>query len=173
MIAAVLCTGPSLTQADVDYCRGKCKVVAVSNAIDLAPWADALVAYDRAWWRAYKPKFEGPKFHCHCEEIDGMEMVTERPGNSGALGLVVAQKLWNPSRILLLGADLKGSHFFGSHAQAGLRDPNANQFRTMIRHYEKLKHLPVVNCSPDSALTCFPKMSLKDALADVSQRTAA
>ncbi len=172
MIVGVLCTGPSLTQADVDLCRELCdKVVAVSDAFYLAPWADALVSYDDGWWKAHKPEYTGPKYHCHLEKIEGIKMFEPRPGNSGTLGLAVAAK-WKPDRIVLLGADLKGTHFFGKHTKANLRNTNAQQFRTMIRQFETFKHLPVVNCSPDSALTCFPKMSLKDAL-EVSQRSAA
>lgn len=172
MIVAVLCTGQSLTQSDVDLCRERCdKVVAVSDAFHLAPWADALVSYDRAWWRVHKPDFSGLKYHCHAEAIEGVEMFEQRPGNSGTLGLAVAAK-WNPKRIVLLGADLKGTHFFGKHTKGGLRNTSNAQFHNMMRQFARLKYLPVVNCSPDSALACFPKMSLKDAL-EVSQRAAA
>lgn len=172
MIVAVLCTGPSLTQADVDYCRGRCKVVAVSDAIYMAPWADALVSYDDGWWKAHNPDFAGPKYHCHVEEIEGLEMFEPRHGNSGTLGLAVAHRM-SPEKIILLGADLKGDHFFGKHTKAGLRNTSPHQFTTMMKQYEKLKHLPVVNCSPDSALTCFRKGVLREELADVLQRAAA
>ena len=38
-----LATGPSLTQADVDAVRGQADaVIAISDAVDLAPWADVL-----------------------------------------------------------------------------------------------------------------------------------
>lgn len=173
MIVAVLCTGPSLTQADVDLCRERCdKVVAVSDAIYMAPWADALVSYDKGWWWAHKPEYAGPKYHCHVEKVEGVEQFEPRPGNSGTLGIAVAARM-NPDRIVLLGADLKGTHFFGRHTKAGLRNTQPHQFRIMHNQFSRLAKLPVVNCSPDSALTCFPKMSLMDALADVLQRTAA
>ena len=172
MIVAVLCTGPSLTQADVDYCRGRCKVVAVSDAIYMAPWADALVSYDDGWWNAHKPRYSGPKYHCHVEKIEGIEMVEPRPGNSGCLGLVVAARM-NPQKILLLGADLKGTHYFGKHTKSGLRNTSPMQFKAMAVQFANLEHLPVVNCSPDSALTCFRKGDLRAELEDVSQRAAA
>jgi hypothetical protein len=173
MIVAVLCTGPSLTQADVHYCRGRCKVVAVSDAIYMAPWADALVSYDKKWWRAHKPDYAGPKYHCHFEKVEGVEAFEPRPGNSGTLGVVVAEKLWKPEKILLLGADLKGTHFFGPHTKKDLRNTSVLQFETMKKQFAKLKKLPVVNCSPDSALTCFRKGVLREELADVLQRSAA
>lgn len=163
MIVAVLCTGPSLTQADVDYCRGRCKVVAVSDAIYLAPWADALVSYDKGWWWAHKPDYQGPKYHCHVEKIEGVTMFDHRPGNSGTLGVVVAAAM-KPEKILLLGADLKGTHFFGRHKKDGLRNTNPTQFKTMMRQFEALKNLPIVNCSRDSALTCFRNGDLRKEL---------
>lgn len=171
MIVAVLCTGPSLTQADVDYCRGRCKVVAVSDAIYMAPWADALVSYDKGWWWAHKPDFKGPKYHCHVEKIEGIEMFEPRPGNSGTLGLAVSLNM-NPDRVVLLGADMKGTHYFGKHTKAGLRNTNAMQFRAMKNQFANFAKWPVVNCSPDSELECFPKMSLGEAL-EISQRAAA
>lgn len=171
MIVAVLCTGPSLTQADVDYCRGRCKVVAVSDAIYMAPWADALVSFDKGWWNAHKPAFHGPKYHCHVEKVEGVKMFEPRPGNSGTLGLAVAARM-KPDKIILLGADLKGTHFFGKHTKPGLRNTSQVQFRTMTRQFEAMKHLPVVNCSPDSELTCFRKGDLRAELADVLQPLA-
>lgn len=172
MIVAVLCTGPSLTRADVDLCRERCdKVVAVSDAFYLAPWADALVSYDKAWWKAHKPAYEGPRYHCHAEKIEGMEMVMPRPGNSGALGVVVASRM-NPTRIILLGADMKGTHYFGKHTKPGLRHTSLMRFHEIKKEFAKLAKFPVVNCSPDSDLKCFPKMSLREAL-EVSQRASA
>ena len=172
MIVAVLCTGESLTQEDVDYCRGRCKVIAVSDAIYMAPWADALVSYDKGWWKAHKPAYEGPKYHCHVEKVEGVEMFLPRVGNSGTLGLALAERM-KPEKILLLGADLQGTHFFGPHTKQGLRNTSAMQFKTMAKQYERFKHLPVVNCSPISALECFRKGNLRDELADVPQRPAA
>jgi len=62
MIVAVLATGPSLTLEQCDQLRGRCKVVAISDAIRLAPWADALVSADTDWWRLHNPDFAGPKY---------------------------------------------------------------------------------------------------------------
>lgn len=42
--------GPSLTQADVDYVRGQARVIAINDAVQLAPWADVLYACDSKWW---------------------------------------------------------------------------------------------------------------------------
>jgi hypothetical protein len=56
--------GSSLTPADVDYCRGKARVIAIKEAYQLAPWADVLYAADAKWWRFYQgaPTFDGLKY---------------------------------------------------------------------------------------------------------------
>jgi hypothetical protein len=51
---AIVCLGggPSLTQAQVDACRGRAHVIAINDAFRLAPWADVLYACDWQWWKA-------------------------------------------------------------------------------------------------------------------------
>lgn len=45
-----LASGPSLTQADVDYVCGKAPVIAINDAIRLAPWADVFYSGALEWW---------------------------------------------------------------------------------------------------------------------------
>ena len=47
---AILAGGPSLTQAQVDYVKGKCKVIAINSSYLLAPWADILYFCDNRWY---------------------------------------------------------------------------------------------------------------------------
>jgi hypothetical protein len=188
--AVCLATGPSLVQDDVDACRGKSTVIAVNDAWRLAPWADALHASDAAWWRMYQgvPAFAGLKF---CLEpaaatwpgvqvlrntgTDGLE-TTDPTGvrtgrNSGAAALNLAVQ-FGATRILLLGYDMDApdeshSHFFGAHP-LGLRggSPYAlfrEMFATMVAPLQALG-VEVINCSRQTALTCFPRMPLAEAL---------
>ena len=48
---AILGGGFSLTQAQVDHCRGRCRVIAINRAFKLAPWSDWLYGCDsdRFW----------------------------------------------------------------------------------------------------------------------------
>ncbi|MFA6204232.1 MAG: hypothetical protein WC710_13730 [Gallionella sp.] len=177
MIVAVLCTGPSLTQADVDHCRERCdKIVAVSDAIFMAPWADAMVAYDKAWWLAHREvKFKGPKYMSHPEKVRGLddvELVNPGGGHSGTLGIIIAAREFSPDKIILLGADLKGTHFFGPHTDPNLRHTSKMRFKAMRQQFSAFRRLPIVNCSPDSELDCFRKADLRMELADLSQRAA-
>lgn len=78
--------------------------------------------------------------------------------------------LFGASQIVLVGFDMrevdKKRHFFGNH-KAPLRDghsfgPWIESFR---RAAEKLGPAPrIINATPGSALTCFPMMSLAEAL---------
>lgn len=45
-----LASGPSLVAEDVDYVKGKATVIAINDAIRLAPWADVLYSSDKGWW---------------------------------------------------------------------------------------------------------------------------
>lgn len=45
-----LASGPSLVAEDVEYVRGKATVIAINDAIRLAPWADLLYSSDQIWW---------------------------------------------------------------------------------------------------------------------------
>lgn len=167
VIAAVVCTGQSVTQEDVDYLRGKCKVVAVSDAYKIAPWADAMAAHDSKWWDAnYDCDFAGPRFigGAGSARKAGATVVTPSGGNSGCLGIYVANKLFRPSKILLLGADLHGTHYFGPHTKPRLHNTSKEQFDVIRKQYLELSHLPVINCSPISKLKCFPKAKLREIL---------
>ena len=43
----ILGGGPSLTRADVAFCRGKARVLAIKQALLVAPWADVFYCCDR------------------------------------------------------------------------------------------------------------------------------
>lgn len=134
--AAILASGPSLTRAQCDAVRGKCRVIAVNNqGIDtecdgqmvpaLAPWADILFGADAKWWRHYHEralKFEGRKVCARAtlpwREVYSLTQSYEHPtfdprpthlvsgGNSGYMAVHIAVHL-GATRILLLGFDMR------------------------------------------------------------------
>lgn len=184
-VVACLATGPSLTQADVDAVRAKVDgVIAVSDAVDLAPWATALFSCDLRWyrWRQGMPSFTGLKYTLSRDAAarwpsvqllrnagdEGLELDTSavRTGkNSGFQAINVAVHM-GASKIVLLGYDMHGDHFFGSHP-----DKSKPPHKLCIRKYATLvkplrrASVEVVNCTPNTALHCFPEMSLDEALA--------
>lgn len=88
----LLATGPSLCQADVDYVRGKARVIAVNDAWKLCPWADALYGTDARWWNWHKgvPSFTGPKWsldHSQWHPYRTLYPDVQRLRNTGPGGL--------------------------------------------------------------------------------------
>jgi len=185
--------GPSLTADDVEACRGR-RVIAVNDAYRLAPWADVLYASDAQWWKWHKgvPGFGGLKFSIEqsakrsrlwtFRDVRLLKMTGEtgleqdpsgvRTGkNSGYQSMNLAVHLTGGPRIILLGYDMYigidgKHHWFGSHPNR-VRPPLASfvrQFHTIVRPLAALG-IEVVNCSRVTALTCFPRMSLQEALA--------
>lgn len=169
----VLATGQSLTPEQVQYVHaahveGRCKAVAVSDAYQLAPWADALVSNDMKWWNHHRDAhhFPGRKF-CG-SPMKGLEHLKPTPmfpsgTNSGLQGMRVALLL-GATRIILLGLDMHGTHYFGKHP-APLKNTTPADFRRMLGQFKRWKSdAEVINCSPGSALTCFKTGNLTDVL---------
>lgn len=187
----LLATGPSLCQEDVDYVRGKARVIAINDAYRLAPWADCLYATDAKWWHWHEgvPSFTGPKwslehsawnnFRARYPDVQrlrntGPDGLEHHPGglkngrNSGYAAVNLAVH-YGAARIILLGYDMqvaKGrSHFFGDHPNKQ-QSPYAmfrQRFESIVKPLRKV-NVTVVNCSRHSALTCFTKAALRETL---------
>jgi hypothetical protein len=157
---AVLATGPSMSQEVADSVRGL-PTIAVSNAHELAPWAEVLVSSDRSWW-THNPTakdFDGEKFCGLC--IEPPKGVDKFPGamtgsNSGLLALQVAVSK-GATRVLLFGVDLGGSHYFGDHPLP-LKNTKPERYAVFQKQFEayRPKGVEILNCSPRSALKAYP-----------------
>lgn len=179
--------GPSLTAEDVAFCRGKARVVAINDAYRLAPWADVLYACDAAWWAFHQgaPEFRGRKFSIesraasfgvtvlgnageHGLSLDPTCLKNGRNGGYQAINLAV---LLGAKRILLLGYDMaiRGGrrHWFGEHPPAIRKDSPyslfLDRFQSLVSPLKALG-VDVINCTPGSALKCFPTAALDAAL---------
>lgn len=154
---AVLATGPSMSQAVADSVRGRCRAVVVSDAWRLAPWADALVSGDAAWWRAHPDAltFAGRRFAA--VEVPGVEIVPGQSGiNSGLIAVKVAFTYLKARTVRLYGFDMHGDHFFGRHPEP-LNNPGERQFMNFRNQFARYRAPGrIINCTPGSALTCFP-----------------
>ncbi|MDH5244817.1 MAG: hypothetical protein OEW98_00075 [Betaproteobacteria bacterium] len=192
-------TGPSLTAADVDYCRGKARVIVVNDAYRLAPWADALYACDVKWWRWHEgvPSFTGPKWSLDHSAWVGQAQKypdVQRLRNTGPSGLehdptglkngrnsgyqaVNLAVHYGAARIILLGYDMQPSggqaHFFGEHPnkQQSPYDQFRRQFLTLVKPLQK-KHIAVINCTRRTVLTAFPCADLRATLVAVPECVA-
>lgn len=165
---AILCTGPSLTPAQVAAVRGL-RVITVNNAFELAPWAEALVAQDSTWWKVnpHAKKFAGRKFSTR--EMPGVEQIfpTKKLVNSTCSGVVALElaKQLGMKVGLLLGADMHGSHYFGDYTN-GLNNTTEERRKAHKRQFAEWQaanqKLSVINCTPGSALDCFPMGKLEE-----------
>lgn len=192
----ILASGPSLTQADVDACRGKVRVIAVNDTYRLAPWADVLYGCDSKWWTWHHgvPAFQGLKFALERSAavwpgvqvlkntgVDGLETETRglRTGKNSGYQSIGLARHFGAKRILLLGFDLKHvinkpSHFFGEHPSKAR--PPVETFRPFFRTLVaplKAEGITVINCTRDTNLVCFPQQSLTVALAESRTHVAA
>lgn len=185
--ATVVCLGggPSLEPADVAYAHGRARVIAINDAWRLAPWADLLYACDAKWWRWHDgvPAFTGLKVTLEKPEYPGIKRLAQGAErgfeaaptrlatgrNSGYQALHLAVHL-GARRVLLLGYDMRlvdgRSHWFGAHPVA----TKPEVYDRMIPCFESLiaplaaRGVAVVNCTPASALACFPMAPLRQAL---------
>lgn len=173
--------GASLTPADVDYCRGRARVVVVNNGYVLAPWADALYAADMNWWWTHADAlqgFRGEKWTCDvevakhygatCFPLQGM--LKKGGGNGGFQALEIAAR--DAKRVILLGYDMGETgcgHWHADH-DAPLGNPLPHVFQHWLAAFSDAAHtwrargVEIINCTRASALTCFPRAALEDAL---------
>lgn len=94
-------------------------------------------------------------------------------GNSGFQALNLAAQL-GATRMVLVGFDMNsqsGVHWYGRNNWPMANNPDAPQMTRWARAFDAAapilaaRGVEVVNASPHSALTAFPKMSTEEALA--------
>lgn len=184
---ACLASGPSLTAEDVATVRAAGLPTIVTNTtFRMAPWADALFGFDVQWWRVHveevRHTFAGRMF---CQSARWPMRGVEHPGiipryrsfgNSGACAIALAIAC-GAREVILIGFDCQVSegrtHHHGDHP-ATLRNCDTIakwplQFARAASWAQKCR-ATVLNATRETALTCFDRVSLYEALA---QRAAA
>jgi hypothetical protein len=184
---AIAAGGPSFTAAQaraigMARARSRIKVIAVNDSVYPCWFADIAYASDAPWWRHHGnlPGFEGRRVGLRHEdgpgrfvepseiafvEASGVEGYDARPGfvrhggNSGYAALHLAAQL-GAVRVILLGYDMHGEHWFGNHPD-GVRRATVDKSR-WVRRFEALGAelralgIEIANANPDSAIRCFP-----------------
>lgn len=185
---AILASGPSLTPEDVGYVRGKARVIVVNTTYQIAPWADVMYACDAKVWKWHKgaPEFTGLKYALTAESrrwaptvqvlkatgLDGLELEPHglKTGRNSGYQCIGLSFHLGAKQILLLGFDMKrgrngGTHWHGDHPHQG-----GMPFSSYLKHFPTLvkplreNNVEVLNCTPGSALGCFPKANLREVL---------
>lgn len=175
---AIFASGPSMRTELAEECRAL-KCIAINNqSFDCAPWAEVIYGSDLKWWREYWPRVKdlpGRKVSLMLGGLmDGVEYLRssrevfdERPnwlsngGNSGYAALCLAAKL-GAARVLLFGYDMRERNGRARRHDYPPRLNSKPRFNHWVPNFEKLapelrkRGVEVINCTPGSALTCFP-----------------
>lgn len=189
----IVASGPSAKDTPIDLARGKARVIAINNSWRLAPWADVLFACDLRWWDRYgvaTADFEGLRLStdanaCRRYPFLGrvaLDRSSDRMnfailnrvgwgGNSGFQALNLAAQ-FGANRIVLVGYDMTtrhGAHWHGRHpnGMANPSEPNIARWRRALDGAAQSlvdAGVEVLNASPISMLTGYPRVRFVDAL---------
>jgi hypothetical protein len=176
-----MASGPSLTPEDCETVRQSGHPSVVTNTtFRLAPWADVVFGMDVNWWREYHREVEaicsGRKLSTsHAARAYGAESLWQcgwfpNTLNSGQAAITLAM-VSGAEKIVLLGYDCQKtggkSHHHGDHPNSL---GNAGSLKRWPRHFEIMARdaqrdgVVVLNATRETALKCFPRVSLESAL---------
>lgn len=181
-MVACIASGPSLTKEDCEAVHAAGLPTVVTNtSFRLAPWADILFGFDGRWWDAHlsevKSVFSGRLVSYAIRSAStGIEHVQKDRwfttfGNSGACAISIAIAL-GAKRVLLLGYDCSRGpagekHWHGDHPHGMSNCASMSkwqyQFGQVAKH-ARAKGVDVINASRRTALRCFEKQTLEQAL---------
>lgn len=176
----LMASGPSMCQADADLVEqwrdgDTKKALAINNTWELAPWVDVIYACDERWWDKYYPEasragaalwgYSAPA----CKKYGLYKANLERTGgNSGYQSLRLVITEFKADRVILLGYDMQAkgrSHWHGDHPKGWPTGQNFKQWIGWLGHLgNEFPHVKIVNASRETALNCFPRVNLADAL---------
>lgn len=198
MLVACVAPGPSLTRSTCDRLAGRCRVLAVSNAYQLTPWADWLYSCDQRWWDVFAANV-ATDFQGECwtqssvaAERYGLNHVTLSPMAERHKGLSTMPGVINggytsgyqavnlalhfgATRILLVGYDMRPidgrQHYFGEYQQKNLAvSRNWDKWAAVYNTIHPPDYgLEIINCTPGSAIRAFPFMDIDDAMRTLSE----
>lgn len=189
---AIVASGPSAKNAGCDMLRDRIHVIAINESFRLVPWCEIVYGCDHAWWQLHKglPEFKGLKLshdqiacreyklqRVQIEVVGSNDLLVERPSYVGAGGASGFQALnlavqFGATGIMMIGMDCnldKGAHWHGRHPSP-LNNPCQSNVNRWIKAFDgaaariKALGVDVVNCSPTSNLTSYPKMTIPQAL---------
>ena len=181
----IIASGPSRTRADCDALRGIGTTIAVNRAVFFAPWVNYLYAGDNSFWKVYGKDvawFQGERIthqaYLNTRQFSGDHRFRRFGGNSGhqALQYAVSQ---GAHRIALLGFDHKHAEDGRKHshedyprqvrvdnetvsfANAANTGHWVKVMRSTARDLKRMR-VEALNLSRDTALDCFPRMSVEE-----------
>lgn len=174
-VAACIASGPSLTVLDCEKVATRAEwIVACNDSYRAASWAHALYAGDYGWWDRHHKEVPGTleKWTCSATAANRFHLnfhQGKRPGkmyNSGqrAIELAISKGF---ERIILLGYDCsvaRGSHWHGDHRHS--KNPDRDACERWQEQFAAIDTagVEILNCSRETELKAFPRMSLEEAI---------
>lgn len=164
--------------------RDRVRVIAVNDAVYPCWFADIAYAADAAWWLHHGdlPGFQGmklsiepnagyppmPEFVDFLRNTgkDGFDTAPDalRTGENGGYQTIHLAAHLGARKMLLVGFDNRGTHWFGRHPAGVRKDPaNFNARYAALKGlaaYLKKAGIEVRNASPGSAIDIFPSVDL-------------
>jgi len=134
------------------------------------PWADVLYAMDRVWWDRYlaevEKKFSGRKIS-PIYINPSVQYIRFWHGCNSGQGAIHLAALWGAKKVILLGYDAQHTggqaHCHGDHPKgllnAGAVSDWPDQFQYTANAHPGLE---IINCTRQTALTCFERRELDD-----------
>lgn len=188
---AIVACGHSASNANVEQLRGRIKTFAIKEAFTrLTPFADAVYCCEGAWWKHVRglPDFRGLKVAWDGASMDFRDiervrlkaktedrLLFDEPGmigsggNSGFQALNIALQ-FGATRVLLIGFDMSGAHFYGRNNWLKAMNPDESVFGRWRKAFDaaalecKRRGIDVVNTSPVSTITGFRKARIAETL---------
>lgn len=173
----VCASGPSLCRNDVYRLRDKkIPVITVNSSWMIYPDCQYIFAGDDSWWNDNYQLIDSQAQRWTCSKtaallygINYFENTYEDTFNSGLMAIIFAMSL-GAENIILLGYDCSlenGVHWHGRHSR--LHNPTGHSIRRWKIEFEKMtslisKRVNIVNCTPESRLSCFPRTTLEKML---------
>jgi len=176
----VVAPGESLKGFDFERLRGK-NIIVINDVLKYISFASMLVACDTGWHDRNKhlaKNFKGYKIMLAGKGRPGWnyfidqgrtedKLILRHTRNSGFHAMAAAIKL-GASKIYLLGFDIiwKNQPYFYDIPQDQIDKYRNGMHRkdAHLRYFEYYKEYNIINASPSSAITCFPKCSLDEIL---------
>ncbi|MCY1368851.1 hypothetical protein D9M69_558550 [compost metagenome] len=170
---ACIASGPSLRAGDCRQIEGAgLPTIAVNSSWKLARFCDVIYAGDACWWAEYGAEIDIPAERWTHNQNAARALGINSSGsgtsvlNSGYRAIELAIG-FGAARAILLGFDCSvqaGTHWHGDHQKT--KNPDAARCREWQSQFGRLARngTEIINCSRETALTCFPRMTLEEAL---------
>lgn len=181
-------SGNSLNDGDIEFARSKNVNIAVCNDnYRKASDCQIVLAFDYKWWEKYhhdvkaKTNAEMWTGATLAAKHFGLHKLTVLPGYGWSTkygevhhvgqsgGLLLQCVSWKkPSLILMLGYDMQETdgkkHWFGDHPASFGHQKDWKLDLPKFDELAKQAPCPVINCSRETALTCFPRNKIENIL---------